>query len=176
MASGGLGTGRTTSGSFGTSPEPSTPPPLLPRVLFLLARSVLTSTIRGRRSYIYVPLGGAKRPLLSTLVVFTFVALWHDLSFTLLTWGWLVSLVVLPEVIASHLFPREKYGGKRWYRHAVALGGLGNVLGMTSVNLVGFVIGVEGMWSVLRGIWGSWHGEWKRTLRPCKRLACLRLG
>lgn len=58
--------------------------------------------------YIYVPLGGSKRPVLSTLVVFTFVALWHDLSFTLLAWGWIVSLVVLPEMIAARLLPASQ--------------------------------------------------------------------
>jgi protein-cysteine N-palmitoyltransferase HHAT len=58
--------------------------------------------------YIYVPLGGAKRALPTTLLVFTFVALWHDLTFTLLAWGWLVSLFVLPEAAARALLPPEK--------------------------------------------------------------------
>lgn len=43
----------------------------------------------------------------ATVVVFTFVALWHDLSFKLLTWGWLVSLFVLPEVIAKKVFNKS---------------------------------------------------------------------
>ena len=58
--------------------------------------------------YIYVPFGGAKNQLLNTLLVFTFVALWHDLTFKLLAWGWLVSLFVLPELIASYLLPASK--------------------------------------------------------------------
>jgi D-alanyl-lipoteichoic acid acyltransferase DltB (MBOAT superfamily) len=44
----------------------------------------------------------------ATLLVFTFVALWHDLSFKLLAWGWLVSLFVLPEIIARATVPFEK--------------------------------------------------------------------
>ncbi|KAG8708226.1 glycerol transporter [Ceratobasidium sp. 395] len=39
--------------------------------------------------YIYIPLGGSAHVLRNTLAVFTFVALWHDLSFKLLAWGWL---------------------------------------------------------------------------------------
>jgi len=41
--------------------------------------------------YIYVPLGGSKNLVLNTVLVFSFVALWHDLTFRLLAWGWLVS-------------------------------------------------------------------------------------
>lgn len=51
--------------------------------------------------YIYIPLGGSSRQLLTTLLVFSFVALWHDLSFRLLAWGWLISLFVVPEVVAG---------------------------------------------------------------------------
>jgi D-alanyl-lipoteichoic acid acyltransferase DltB (MBOAT superfamily) len=58
--------------------------------------------------YIYIPLGGANRVIPTTLLVFTFVALWHDLSMKLLAWGWLVSLFVLPEIAARTLFPFSK--------------------------------------------------------------------
>ena len=40
--------------------------------------------------------------------MFTFVALWHDLSFKLLAWGWLVSLFILPELLARRLLPASK--------------------------------------------------------------------
>lgn len=58
--------------------------------------------------YIYIPLGGARNVVLSTIMVFTFVALWHDLSFKLLAWGWLVSLFILPEILARQLAPASK--------------------------------------------------------------------
>ncbi|KAL0945527.1 hypothetical protein HGRIS_001009 [Hohenbuehelia grisea] len=58
--------------------------------------------------YIYVPLGGAKNVVVNTLLVFTFVALWHDLTFKLLAWGWLVSLFVIPELMARYLLPSSK--------------------------------------------------------------------
>jgi D-alanyl-lipoteichoic acid acyltransferase DltB (MBOAT superfamily) len=58
--------------------------------------------------YIYIPVGGAKRVVLATTLVFTFVALWHDLSFKLLAWGWLISLFILPELVARRLLPFDK--------------------------------------------------------------------
>lgn len=58
--------------------------------------------------YIYIPVGGSKNAALATLLVFTFVALWHDLSFRLLAWGWLVSLFILPELLARRLAPSQK--------------------------------------------------------------------
>jgi D-alanyl-lipoteichoic acid acyltransferase DltB (MBOAT superfamily) len=58
--------------------------------------------------YIYIPLGGDRRVVPTTLLVFSFVALWHDLSMTLLAWGWLVSLFVLPELAARALVPPAK--------------------------------------------------------------------
>ena len=58
--------------------------------------------------YIYVPLGGSKSVILNTVLVFSFVALWHDLTFRLLAWGWLVSLFVIPELAASYLLSASK--------------------------------------------------------------------
>lgn len=58
--------------------------------------------------YIYIPLGGTSHAWLATLIVFTFVALWHDLSLKLLTWGWVISLFVLPEMMAKKVIPWEK--------------------------------------------------------------------
>ncbi|CAE6335175.1 unnamed protein product [Rhizoctonia solani] len=95
--------------------------------------------------YIYIPLGGSAHVLRNTLIVFSFVALWHDLSFKLLAWGWLVSLFVIPEVLARSVVSRSKFGDRSWYRHACALGGVGNILLMMGANLVGFVIGLDGM-------------------------------
>ncbi|CUA70892.1 Glycerol uptake protein 1 [Saccharomyces cerevisiae S288c] [Rhizoctonia solani] len=108
--------------------------------------------------YIYIPLGGSTHVLRNTLVVFSFVALWHDLSFKLLAWGWLISLFVVPEVLARNIVSRSKFGGRSWYRHACALGGVGNILLMMGANLVGFVIGVDGMRYFVSELIGSWQG------------------
>ncbi|KAF9268566.1 MBOAT-domain-containing protein [Marasmius fiardii PR-910] len=95
--------------------------------------------------YIYIPLGGTKNVFLNSVLVFTFVALWHDLTFKLLAWGWLVSLFILPEMLARFFLPPSRYGARAWYRHACALGAVLNVLLMMTANLVGFVIGTDGI-------------------------------
>jgi len=141
--------------------------------------------------YIYIPLGGSKNPIPSTLLVFTFVALWHDLSFKLLTWGWLVTFFVLPEMIARKLIPEKKvsalsfpstitnflavlmpclllfhcqFGSTSWYRHLSAIGGVANVLMMMTANLVGFAIGVDGVKYMWDQILGSWEGKSTNSL------------
>lgn len=58
--------------------------------------------------YIYIPLGGTKYFAYNMWLVFTFVALWHDIELKLLAWGWLISLFLLPEIIASKVFSEKK--------------------------------------------------------------------
>lgn len=108
--------------------------------------------------YIYVPLGGANNQVLATLLVFTFVALWHDLSLKLLAWGWLITFFILPEIVARKMLPYKEYGDRWWFRHVAAIGGVGNVLMMMTGNLVGFAIGTDGMKYLLEQLLGSWEG------------------
>jgi D-alanyl-lipoteichoic acid acyltransferase DltB (MBOAT superfamily) len=58
--------------------------------------------------YVYVPLGGAKTAMYNIWIVFTFVAIWHDIQLRLLAWGWLISLFILPEIIAGKIFSKQK--------------------------------------------------------------------
>lgn len=110
--------------------------------------------------YIYIPVGGGgKKRLRSMLLVFTFVALWHDLSFKLLTWGWLVCLFVLPEVGAKWLVSSSRYGERWWYRHICAFGAVFNILLMMIANLVGFVIGIDGIRYLLDQLIGTAQGQ-----------------
>jgi D-alanyl-lipoteichoic acid acyltransferase DltB (MBOAT superfamily) len=117
--------------------------------------------------YIYIPLGGssfrtgvdAARTVLTYLVVFTFVALWHDIKLNLLIWGWLVVVFFLPEIAAGYLFPRRKWEGRPTaYRMLCCVGGVGNVLMMISANLVGFAVGLDGLESIVRGIFRDYSG------------------
>jgi D-alanyl-lipoteichoic acid acyltransferase DltB (MBOAT superfamily) len=55
--------------------------------------------------YLYIPLGGTRRLAATSILVFTFVALWHDLSPRLLAWGWLAALFILPEIAARKALP-----------------------------------------------------------------------
>lgn len=112
--------------------------------------------------YIYIPLGGSRRPVVGMVVSFTFVALWHDLSFKLLAWGWMVVLFILPELIARKLFPPKRFVGReRMYRNLCALGCVGNVLMMMAANLVGFALGIEGLKDLI-------HGEFRLFPPPAR--------
>ena len=132
--------------------------------------------------YIYIPLGGTKNVAVTTVLIFSFVALWHDLSFRLLAWGWLVSLFILPELSARYIFPASKvrklfhlhrnfkrryfvltsfsqYGEKAWYRHLCAAGAVVNMFMMMTANLVGFVIGTDGVSYLVTRLFGTWEGQ-----------------
>ncbi|KAH9955917.1 MBOAT, membrane-bound O-acyltransferase family-domain-containing protein [Russula dissimulans] len=108
--------------------------------------------------YLYIPLGGTHRLVATSVLVFTFVALWHDLSPRLLAWGWLAALFILPEVIARRALPSSMFGEKWWYRHLCAAGGVSNVLLMMGANLVGFVLGMDGAQYLARELVSSWDG------------------
>ncbi|KAJ5773272.1 Membrane bound O-acyl transferase MBOAT [Penicillium paradoxum] len=132
--------------------------------------------------YIYIPLGGGgggRRPpgapkpasppqsnfmgkflqIRNFLLVFTFVALWHDINLRLLMWGWLVTLFVLPEVLGGMLFPAHRWRSRpTMYRVICGIGSVGNVLMMMIANLVGFALGLDGLKDLLAGLTGSYSG------------------
>lgn len=103
---------------------------------------------------------GMAKVVLNYLTVFTFVALWHDISLNLLIWGWLVVFFMLPEILAGMLFPR-----KRWLNHLTAyrclcgIGVVGNLMMMMMANLVGFAVGVDGLKSIISGIFKDYSGD-----------------
>lgn len=128
--------------------------------------------------YLYVPLGGGNnrsapasggkphsslfskaRQIFNFLVVFTFIALWHDINLRLLMWGWLITLFVLPEVIGTLLFPPNRWRSRpNTYRVICGIGAVGNVLMMMIANLVGFALGVDGIKGLLSELLGSYAG------------------
>ncbi|KAJ2393295.1 glycerol transporter [Coemansia sp. RSA 2559] len=96
--------------------------------------------------YVYIPLGGRQTSSWNTFVVFTFVALWHDLSMRLLQWAWLIALLFLPEAIATWFFSKPKWTTKPYFRFLCSMGGSVNIIAMMVANLVGFGDdGVAGM-------------------------------
>jgi D-alanyl-lipoteichoic acid acyltransferase DltB (MBOAT superfamily) len=116
--------------------------------------------------YIYVPLGGGPgggvskvRGIGNMLAVFTFVALWHDINLRLLIWGWLITLFVLPETLATMAFPAKKWRNRpNAYRVICGIGAVFNILMMMAANLVGFAVGLDGLKGLVQGIIGSWQG------------------
>ena len=59
--------------------------------------------------YIYIPLGGEAYNMFNIWVVFSFVALWHDLSLELLIWAWFICLFMAPEVVGRKFLQKMKY-------------------------------------------------------------------
>jgi D-alanyl-lipoteichoic acid acyltransferase DltB (MBOAT superfamily) len=113
--------------------------------------------------YLFVPLGGssfgtplaALRSVATYAVVFTFVALWHDIQLNLLVWGWMIVLFMLPEmVLGSVVPPRSRVAAAHptAYRMATCAGGVLSVFTMVAANLVGFAFGIDGLRAVVGGI------------------------
>jgi len=116
--------------------------------------------------YLYIPLGGGPgggtgkvRGICNMLCVFTFVALWHDINLRLLVWGWLVVFFVLPEVLATLAFPKRKWDrSPTTYRIICGVGAVFNIVMMMAANLVGFVVGLDGLKGLLTGMFSSTGG------------------
>ncbi|KAI8998116.1 MBOAT, membrane-bound O-acyltransferase family-domain-containing protein [Gaertneriomyces semiglobifer] len=110
--------------------------------------------------YIYLPLGGRRYYALSIFPIFTWVAIWHDISLRLLTWGWLVSLFILPELLLRSLAKTSFYTFKvsaTAHRHLSGLAATFNILLMMIANLVGFAVGVDGVKEIVDGVFGGGH-------------------
>ncbi|XP_010544129.1 PREDICTED: putative membrane-bound O-acyltransferase C24H6.01c [Tarenaya hassleriana] len=98
--------------------------------------------------YMYIPLGGSRRKLLNVWVVFTFVAVWHDLEWKLLSWAWITCLFFVPEMLvksASNAFKAESVLGEFLFRELAALSGAVTITSLMIANLVGYVIGPSGL-------------------------------
>ncbi|GLI66085.1 hypothetical protein VaNZ11_009807 [Volvox africanus] len=98
--------------------------------------------------YMYVPMGGSRWRAANVWVIFTFVALWHDLEWRLLGWAWLMAAAVAPEMVAKAL--GRSAAVRRWYgtatfRLASSLAAAANILVLMVANLVGFVVGLDGI-------------------------------
>ena len=106
--------------------------------------------------YIYIPLGGSRNRILTSLAVFSFVAVWHDIELRLLLWGWLIVVFLLPEIFLTQYF--QMYRTKWWYRHVCALGGTINIYMMMIANLFGFCLGSDGTKMLLRDMFMTSSG------------------
>ncbi|XP_028768255.1 putative membrane-bound O-acyltransferase C24H6.01c isoform X1 [Neltuma alba] len=98
--------------------------------------------------YMYIPLGGSQKKLLNVWVIFTFVAIWHDLEWKLLSWAWLTCLFFIPELVlksAAKAFQAENGFGEYLFRELSAVAGAVTITCLMVANLVGFVIGPGGI-------------------------------
>ena len=124
--------------------------------------------------YIYIPLGGSQYKYITVFVVFTFVALWHDMNMKLLAWGWITGLTFLPEMLITVMF--RKISTLRallqasYFRFIVAIGGAANILLLMVANMVGYSVGISGTGSIASSI------TWGNALVAMYVVSCLFLG
>lgn len=90
--------------------------------------------------YVYIPLGGSKLRMYNMWAVFTFVAIWHDITLKLLFWGWLICIFIVPELALTWVSNRLKWHDSPYHRHFVALGYSLNLILMVVVNMLGFAV------------------------------------
>eukprot|EP00918_Siedleckia_nematoides_P091611 GHVU01201215.1.p1 GENE.GHVU01201215.1~~GHVU01201215.1.p1 ORF type:complete len:274 (+),score=11.81 GHVU01201215.1:3-824(+) len=137
-------------------PLPSFLPFLLPSFIPFLARfSPMPISIQSFwrhwhksfyvwiQRYAYIPLGGSKRKLYSIPIVFTFVAIWHEFSISLLAWGYLMVLSMIPEVLA-HMWAKgvsTEMRSSRMWKLLICVGPAVNNMILILANLVGFSMG-----------------------------------
>ncbi|KAJ9180402.1 hypothetical protein P3X46_008651 [Hevea brasiliensis] len=98
--------------------------------------------------YMYIPLGGTHRKLLNIWVIFTFVAVWHDLEWKLLSWAWLTCLFFIPEMMVKSVangLQAESTFGEFLFRELSAVAGAVTITCLMVANLVGYVIGPSGI-------------------------------
>lgn len=104
--------------------------------------------------YMYIPLGGSQRKVLNVWFIFTFVAIWHDLEWKLLSWAWLTCLFFIPEMIAKSVvttLQAKSAINDFVLRELSAVAGAITITCLMVANLVGYVIGPSGInWLISR--------------------------
>jgi len=81
-------------------------------------------------------------------VVFMFVAIWHDLELHLLAWAWILTIFLLPEIVASRIQNTaafKVYFEQRPLLETVvyAMAGAANIMILKAANIVGYTIGLD---------------------------------
>ncbi|KAL2628889.1 hypothetical protein R1flu_013575 [Riccia fluitans] len=98
--------------------------------------------------YMYIPLGGSDWRMINVWVIFTFVAIWHDLEWKLLSWAWVTCLLFIPEISLKYLINTkltQSFRTSWWFIECCAMAGAINICGLMVANLIGFVVGPSGI-------------------------------
>jgi D-alanyl-lipoteichoic acid acyltransferase DltB (MBOAT superfamily) len=102
--------------------------------------------------YMYLPLGGSKYKILNIWVIFSFVALWHDLKLNLLLWGWMICLAFFPEILVKSYFnrPELKYLNDYFmFRVLKYFCCSFYIVLLVTSNLIGFGMGHKGLLNIM---------------------------
>ncbi|KAH9258310.1 hypothetical protein BASA81_003359 [Batrachochytrium salamandrivorans] len=98
--------------------------------------------------YMYVPLGGSKRGLITqafaSVACFLFVAAWHDFELRMLVWGLGISVALIPEICGQYVsdtwplaLRAQRDYPYLWDAFAALFGGL-SIMALLFVNMFGF--------------------------------------
>jgi len=114
--------------------------------------------------YLYIPLGGAKYRVLNAWVIFGFVGAWHDeISWRLMYWSLIFAAFLAPEVgvvaLGNAFFPSAVDKETFTYRALRSLLGGLNVHVLVAGNMVGYVVGMDGLRELVRAYCGSGLGD-----------------
>jgi D-alanyl-lipoteichoic acid acyltransferase DltB (MBOAT superfamily) len=90
--------------------------------------------------YMYIPMGGNQRRLVSVAPIFLFIAVWHDIELKMVGWAVVMLLAFIPEiavqaVVAKHF---RHLKAKPYWRLLQAFGCMSGTVGLTLANIVGF--------------------------------------
>ena len=98
---------------------------------------------------------------LSVILIFNFVAVWHDLDMRLMYWAWGICALFIVEMLLMLAFSGPRCWGlrSRWFfRPMCTVAGVFNVWLNIAANLVGFCFGIDGLSTVVEAF--------LRTLSP----------
>lgn len=113
------------------------------------------------KRYIYLPCGGSKTKQWNIWVVFTYVAIWHDLNLNLLFWAWGICLCLVPEIFVKNYVQKpkfNKYTQTIYWKYVCALAsGVYNIW-LQFTNLVGFGTGYQTLIFFLKIAFSSTEG------------------
>ena len=111
--------------------------------------------------YMYLPTGGSKYQMFMIWPIFFFVAMWHDVEWRLLGWASLMCLAFLPEILIKQECRRSRWDWLKAPAHDSIFQGLCGVVAAVNIaalmcgNMVGFVVGVDGLLPLLREMLSS---------------------
>ncbi len=98
--------------------------------------------------YMYIPLGGSRLAYLNVWPIFAFVAVWHDVTLNLLAWSWLICIFLMPEIVVGRISVKLQLHKRPHYRTLRALAASASILFNMTANLVGYVVGLDGLWAI----------------------------
>jgi D-alanyl-lipoteichoic acid acyltransferase DltB (MBOAT superfamily) len=96
--------------------------------------------------YMYIPLGGAKRRLMSVFPIFMFIAFWHDIELRLFGWALIMCVAFIPEILVTMYFSQPHWRSlpqSPSYVYLRAVGGAASITSLVVANIVGYGAGVS---------------------------------